>query len=87
MDRRAPCEVSGLWALPVVTLAAGDSHSAALTTSGFLFTWGANDRGQLGLPKNAESASQVGTLAKSSNIPLFCSHPKFAFQTGIRPCG
>lgn len=59
LERRAPCEVSALWALPVVALAAGDQHSAALTASGFLFTWGANDKGQLGLPKIADSASQA----------------------------
>ncbi len=61
VERRAPCEVASLWALPVVALAAGDQHSAALTTSGFLFTWGANDLGQLGLPKNADAASQART--------------------------
>ncbi len=58
-DRRAPCEVSGLWALPVVALSAGDEHSTALTANGFLFAWGANDRGQLGLPKNADAAERV----------------------------
>ena len=51
--------MEGLWALPVASLAAGDSHSAALTMNGFLFSWGANDKGQLGLPKNAEAAAQV----------------------------
>lgn len=58
-NRRAPCAVDGLWALPVAALAAGDSHSAALTQNGFLFTWGLNDKGQLGLPKKAEVAAQV----------------------------
>ncbi len=58
-DRRAPCEVAGLWALPVVSLSAGDEHSTALTANGFLFAWGANDRGQLGLPKNADAAERV----------------------------
>ncbi len=61
VDRRAPAHVEGLWALPVASLAAGDSHSAALTMNGFLFSWGANDKGQLGLPKNAEAAAQVCT--------------------------
>ena len=59
VDRRAPALMEGLWALPVASLAAGDSHSAALTMNGFLFAWGANDKGQLGLPKNAEAAAQV----------------------------
>ena len=43
----------------VAALAAGDAHSAALTANGFLFTWGSNDRGQLGLPAVAEVAAQV----------------------------
>jgi alpha-tubulin suppressor-like RCC1 family protein len=46
-------------AAQVAALAAGDAHSAALTTNGFLFTWGSNDRGQLGLPALAEVAAQV----------------------------
>ena len=58
-DRRAPTQVDGLWAMPVQQLAAGDEHSAALTASGFLFTWGCNDKGQLGLPARAEQAVQV----------------------------
>ena len=36
----SPKLVEGLWAIPVRQLAAGDSHSAALTSNGFLFTWG-----------------------------------------------
>ena len=43
----------------MAALAAGDAHSAALTANGFLFTWGSNDRGQLGLPAVAEVAAQV----------------------------
>ncbi|KAK9909040.1 hypothetical protein WJX75_006403 [Coccomyxa subellipsoidea] len=62
-DRRAPCEVPGLWALPVVSLSAGDEHSTALTANGFLFAWGGNDRGQLGLPKNADAAERVQRTA------------------------
>ena len=58
-NRRAPSVVEGLWAMPVHQLAAGDQHSAALTASGFLFTWGSNDKGQLGLPARAEQAVQV----------------------------
>ncbi len=56
--RRTPTIVDALWALPVQQLAAGDRHSAALTSNGFLFTCGANDRGQLGLPTVAEVAAQ-----------------------------
>ncbi|GAB4814343.1 hypothetical protein N2152v2_001389 [Parachlorella kessleri] len=57
-DRRAPAAVDSLWAMPVLQLAAGDAHSAALTSNGFMFTWGSNDKGQLGLPAAAEVAQQ-----------------------------
>ena len=70
VDRRAPAHVEGLWALPVASLAAGDSHSAALTMNGFLFSWGANDKGQLGLPKNAEAAAQVCSQHSSTSWTL-----------------
>lgn len=57
-NRRMPTPVEGLWAMPVQQLAAGERHSAALTGSGFLFTWGDNTCGQLGLPAAAEVAAQ-----------------------------
>lgn len=56
-SRKTPTLVDGLWALPVAHLAAGAAHSAAVTAAGFLFTWGANSRGQLGLPAVAEVAA------------------------------
>lgn len=59
LNRRAPTALEALWAIPVAQLAAGDTHSAALTINGFLFTWGDNERGQLGLPSVAEQSAQV----------------------------
>lgn len=64
--RRSPCIVSALWALPVLQLAAGDAHSVALTSNGFLFSWGDNEQGQLGLPADAERAQQVAALRTAS---------------------
>lgn len=58
-NRRAPAPVDALWAIPVAQLAAGDLHSAALTINGFLFTWGLNEKGQLGLPTGADAAAQA----------------------------
>jgi alpha-tubulin suppressor-like RCC1 family protein len=66
LDRRSPAWVDALWALPVLQLAAGESHSAALTSNGFLFTWGGNDRGQLGLPAAAEVAQQAAAARTAS---------------------
>lgn len=45
--------------MPVLQLAAGDAHSAALTSNGFLFTWGSNERLALGLPTAADVATQA----------------------------
>ena len=68
--RKTPTLVDGLWALPVAQLAAGAAHSAAVTAAGFLFTWGANSRGQLGLPAVAEVAAhhQVGRWLSSTRL-------------------
>ncbi len=77
--------MEGLWALPVASLAAGDSHSAALTMNGFLFSWGANDKGQLGLPKNAEAAAQVCTPHISICRPLVHAFI-FIWCTLCQPC-
>lgn len=49
MDCHTPTPVEGLWGLPITRLAAGDSHSLALTTTGQLFTWGSNSHGQCGV--------------------------------------
>jgi len=66
LDRRSPVVIGALWALPVLQLAAGERHSAALTSNGFLFSWGANDKGQLGLPVAADVAQQVAMSRTAS---------------------
>jgi hypothetical protein len=55
--RHLPTVVDALWALPVVQLAAGDAHSAALTSSGHMFIWGSNHFGQLGLVRDGDPLS------------------------------
>lgn len=65
-NRRSPSLVNGLWALPVRQLAAGVAHSAALTSNGFLFTWGEASSGQLGLPLSAEEASHAAMSRTTS---------------------
>ena len=47
--QRPPAPVAGLEGLPdVVMVAAGDLHSAAITSAGALLLWGHNSHGQLG---------------------------------------
>lgn len=62
--RHTPTLVDGLWALPVVQLAAGDAHSAALTSSGHMFVWGSNHFGQLGLVRDGDPNSLRARLSK-----------------------
>ncbi|KAK3871366.1 hypothetical protein Pcinc_023478 [Petrolisthes cinctipes] len=47
-QQREPVLVSALLGTPVVLVAAGGHHSAALSQAGFLATWGSNKYGQLG---------------------------------------
>ena len=55
---------------------AGDAHSAALTSNGFLFMWGSNEKGQLGLPAAADVAAQASVrpppLAPDSFHCVYC---------------
>lgn len=46
--QKEPSLVTSLSGSPLVYLAAAGHHSAALTLSGFLLTWGSNKHGQLG---------------------------------------
>ncbi|CAL1159649.1 unnamed protein product [Cladocopium goreaui] len=46
--RTSPVQVQTHMAAPVIAIAAGHSHSVALTKAGEVLTWGANDQGQLG---------------------------------------
>eukprot|EP00798_Chlamydomonas_sp_ICE-L_P023304 gene23304-30541_t len=72
-NRHTPTLVNALWALPVVQLAAGLSHSVALTTNGHMFTWGSNSYGQLGLLPEAQQegggrSSQEGSAARQAGF-------------------
>lgn len=51
----------------VVAIACGSSHSAALTSSGELFTWGSNRLGELGL--GAQSTLEQSEVAQQVDVP------------------
>ena len=55
-----PVQITALSALNVTDLAAGDSHSAAVTSAGVVYTWGNNDSGRLG----------IGNAAPQQLIPV-----------------
>ena len=44
----------------MIDVAIGELHSLALTTDGIIFSWGANDCGQLGRDTSAISAATAG---------------------------
>lgn len=46
----------------IVAIAAGRSHSLALTFEGVVWAWGANDRGQLGIAATGDRPSPVRSL-------------------------
>jgi hypothetical protein len=52
-----------------VQLAAGDAHSAALTTSGQMFIWGSNHFGQMGLSKDGPGAVTDGGETDGTGRP------------------
>jgi alpha-tubulin suppressor-like RCC1 family protein len=54
LTRTTPIQVPGL--PPIQAIAAGCYHSMALDTSGYLWTWGSNSRGQLGTNSGSPSS-------------------------------
>jgi alpha-tubulin suppressor-like RCC1 family protein len=56
-QRTSPVSVTGLGSNVIVAIAAGASHSVALTSTGTVFTWGLNTSGQLGIGSTNPSTS------------------------------
>ena len=57
---------------PVVSIAAGEEHSVALTAAGSIYTWGSNEHGQLGRPLSSGSAYEH-TPRRLDSIPATLS--------------
>lgn len=79
----AHCSSDGMWQShsTYVSGFAGDAHSAALTSNGFLFMWGSNEKGQLGLPAAADVAAQA------SVSPFLCLHEAVSLILSDLLCG
>ena len=54
-SREAPVQVQALVSVKVVVIAAGESHSAAITDKGALYTWGRGNYGRLGHGKHSNT--------------------------------
>jgi hypothetical protein len=69
-----PTEVTGL--VDVVSIAAGDGHSLALTDDGLVWAWGCNERGQLGTGNTTGSllAVRVPSLANVISVAAGGNH-------------
>ncbi|KAK1986476.1 regulator of chromosome condensation 1/beta-lactamase-inhibitor protein II [Colletotrichum cereale] len=72
-----PHEITGLSGFNVAKIAAGDFHSAVLTTDGKLFTFGDNTYGQLGLP--------VESTYQKVDAPSLLPTGKLYANTGLIP--
>jgi len=69
-----PRSLLSLWPVGVSQIAAGESHSAALTFDGTLFTWGRGRSGQLGLGdfQNASRPTLVKRLSGGCLTQVSC---------------
>ena len=65
-----PRLVKSLGTLKVTAVAAGMYHSAALTASGQLFTWGSNSKGQLGLGNKFDMVFSPTLVDCLAGVPL-----------------
>ncbi len=91
--RTTPVAVSGLGA-GVAAIAAGDTHSCALTTAGAVLCWGFNGSGQLGddsttqrtTPVDVKGVGGSGTLSDVAAIAAGTSHTCALTTAGAVHC-
>ncbi|TRY96017.1 hypothetical protein DNTS_002168 [Danionella cerebrum] len=83
-----PQVLEALWGVPIRTVAAGNWHSAAVSTGGDLYMWGWNESGQLGLPsrgleegkrktKHSGNSKQPGNEDEQHRSDVFISIQAF----------
>jgi hypothetical protein len=79
VDVPLPTRVAALGGVPVASVAAGGSHSVAVSRDGAAYAWGCGLDGQIGSGAGAPSAAEGGCLAAglgvSSAAPLLVEGP------------
>jgi len=63
----APLEIQALHGFKIAQVAAGDYHSVALDRQGRVFTWGDNQRGQLGI---GETSQETTIFESPTMVPV-----------------
>ena len=71
----------------LLLLAAGGSHSIAVTDNHRIFTWGSGDRGELGTPRHlkAKSSPQAIALPSTSTDPAAAASAATSNQSSLSP--
>ena len=84
-QRKLPVLISGFGGAIVTAVAAGGSHSLALTASGQVYAWGLNTSGQLGDNTLSQrlTPTLVGSLAGVTAISAGMSHSLALKPTGV----
>ena len=76
--RQTPEMIEALWATPVIALAAGSSHTLALTRQKMVLSWGRAKYGQLGLV--LQDTDAPSSLKQSHSARFCCVSPTFKRQ-------
>ena len=63
--------VAALQRVRVVQVAAANKHSAAITSGGEVYTWGANGEGQLGYGTSDSAANPTPRMVEALKVSFF----------------